>query len=836
MIQMIENTVEKKRNVDVAVLRNEDGRLQLRSNFMFRHANTDGCREFIQRMFTVTEVQSITINPTDRTAIIQYANHNGRKINTLQSMARVLRNGKNGSKGNTGKEDFQIAGLDGQKVSIYRQGERLTTWEVKHEIPGRIRFRNSMLFKKKGLCQNIERELLNSAGIERYKVSPLTCSVLVVYNEAKLDRNHIIKILDDAISQKVQRGRSTKPKDLPMNTLTLGLASATSLFIPALIPVSAGLVLYNAIPSYKGAIKAFRKRKVSVDILDAIIVTMCLAGGSVFAAAIMNWCLSLGRCILGRTSEDSKKMLMDVFGKQPRFVWLHKDGQDIEIPLTKLKLGDIIAINTGEMVPCDGIVSDGTAMVDQHILTGESAPVEKAKGDQVFTSTMLLAGKVYVKVSQTGDDTTSAKIKHILTKTAGYKIASQSRGEKLADKAVLPTLAVSYLGYTVSGFDASLAIINCDFGTGIRIAAPLGLLSTLAVCARDGVLVKDGRVLETLPEVDTFLFDKTGTLTKGVPEVDDIVTTDGISKERLLMYAAVAEEKFTHPIAMAILEKSKELNIDLPKRDEAKCHVGYGITVGINGKVVKVGSARFMKMEGIDIPHSIVETMEMTQKDGGSMVMVAINNHLAGGLKLNTSHRPEAISVIQGLRKRGVKEVVLISGDHEHPTQKLAELLGADRYFAEVLPHDKANYVKKLQREGRKVAFVGDGINDTIALKKADVSISLKGAASIATDTAQIVFMDDNLHKLLKLIDNAKYLRKNVNQSWAMIAVSNTICITGAIFGLWGLAMSLIMNNGVNFFGTLNGVRPLWKVYEQDLQKEMENSQQLQCLLKEKRS
>lgn len=817
------------KDLKVDILHNGEGRLRLRSDFIFREPKSKPCQEFIKRVFVVKEVNDIILDPRQRMAEILYENHNGNNRNILKRIANVLTNGKTKKKV-LSNYTFDLAGLDGQRIKISRHGNVISTWEIKHEIQGRIRFRHPALYKKKEVCQNIERELMNSVGVDRYSTNFLTCSVLVFYDEEKIDKSHIIKILDIAISQSRKAKKSKLNHDFPLNTTSLVLAGIGQTIFPWMIPFNAALVIYTAMPSFKGMVKVIKQKRVGVDILDSIITIMCLVGGSVFAAALMTWCLSLGRNILNKTADDSKKLLIEIFGKQPRFVWLYKKGQEVEIPLSQLKLGNIIVINTGETVPIDGEVVDGTAMIDQHILTGESAPVEKTKGDKVFASTILLAGKVFVKVTQTGDETTTAKIKQILIKTAGYKVAAQSRGEKLADKAVLPTLGMSYIGYAVSGFDASLAIINCDYGTGIRMAAPLALLSTLALCAREGILVKEGKALEQLPEIDTFLFDKTGTLTKGVPEVDDIIGADGVGKNEILMYAAIAEEKFTHPIARAILEKSKELNMKLPQRDETKYHVGYGITVGINKKIVKVGSARFMKMEGIHIPHSIEKEMEITQKDGGSMVMVSINEKLAGAIQLRTSTRPEAHDLIQGLRKRRIKELVLISGDHEQPTKKLAEMLGMDRYFAEVLPQDKGNYVKLLQKEKKKVAFVGDGINDSIALKRADVSISLRGAASIATDTAQIVFMQDSLAKLNRLMDISYDLKKLVNQSWSMIVIPNTICIAGALFGVFGLTSSLIFNNGANFLATINGTRPLYKLYGEEFDKQEQNKELVKCL------
>jgi Cu2+-exporting ATPase len=451
------------------------------------------------------------------------------------------------------------------------------------------------------------------------------------------------------------------------------------------------------------------------------------------------------------------------------------------------------------------------AMVDQHTLTGESAPVEKLKGDRVLASTTLIAGKVRVAVTSAGADTTSAKLARILNDTAGYKLRSQSRGEDLADRAVAPTIALGALGLATTGINGAVAVVNCDLGTGIRMAAPIAMLSSLTLSAEHGILVKDGRALELLRSVDTFLFDKTGTLTRERPEVGRVLIYGDHSANQILTWAAAAENKFSHPIARAILDKFRTLQLELPKIDDSQYHVGYGITVGVDGHTVRVGSARYMTHEGIELPPETARDVEAAHEEGNSLVMVAVDGALGGALELRAAERPEAAAVIAGLRARGAKHLAIISGDNEQPTRKLAERLGIDRHFAEVLPQDKARYVELLQKEGRTVCFIGDGVNDSIALKKANVSISLRGASSAATDTAQVVFMEDSLLKLLQLHDVSHELHRNINASWALILVPNLICIAGAFVAGFGVMHSMVFNQIGGMLALGNGLLPLRK-------------------------
>ena len=482
-----------------------------------------------------------------------------------------------------------------------------------------------------------------------------------------------------------------------------------------------------------------------------------------------------------KTQDNSKRLLLNAFGKQPRYVWLYREGVEVQIALDRLEPSDVIVVNTGEVVPVDGIIVQGMAVIDQHALTGESTPAEKGVGDRVFAATLMVAGKVLVQVEKSGNETASAKISQILNDTAGYKLSSQHKGERLADKAVIPTLAVGAVGMAAMGPGGAVAVLNSDFGTGIRMAAPLAMLSSLALCANKGILVKDGRALELMNEVDTVLFDKTGTLTRERPEVGRIIASQGFSQDQILQFAAAAEKKFHHPIALAILHKAQEFGIDLPPTDDTQYKVGYGITVAVEGHTIRVGSKRFMDLEGVALTPEVESALEKAHREGHTIVMVSVDGRLGGALELHAAVRPEVRQIVQGLRDRGINHIAIISGDHEAPTRKLAESLGMDRYFAQVLPADKADYVVKLQKEGRKVCFVGDGINDSIALKQANVSISLRGASSIATDTAHIVFLEEGLSKLCDLRDISRDLDRNVRRSWRLILAPNIACIPASL-------------------------------------------------------
>jgi heavy metal translocating P-type ATPase len=469
-------------------------------------------------------------------------------------------------------------------------------------------------------------------------------------------------------------------------------------------------------------------------------------------------------------------------------------------------------VNTGEVVPVDGFIKEGMAMIDQHALTGESTPAERGIGDRVFASTLLVAGEIRVGVETSGSETASAQIGQILRATAGYKMSTQHKGERLADKAAIPTLGVGALAMATMGPIGAVAVLNSDLGTGIRMAAPLAMLSSLSLCASKGILVKDGRALEKMNQVDTVLFDKTGTLTREQPAVGRVIAACGWDPARILAFAAAAERKFHHPIALAILHKADELGLSPLPTDDTQYKVGYGISVRILGYAVRVGSRRFLESEGIELSTELRAALDEAHGEGHTMVLVAVQDQIAGAIELRAAVRPEVRQVIAELRRFGIRQIAIVSGDHEAPTRRLAESLGMDRYFAQVLPADKAEYVEKLQKEGRKVCFVGDGINDSIALKKADVSISLRGASSLATDTAQVVFLEGGLSRLCELREIARNLDRNVSRSWSMIVAPNVANVIGVFTMGFGIMSSVVTNNVSALAALANGLLPLLKV------------------------
>lgn len=596
--------------------------------------------------------------------------------------------------------------------------------------------------------------------------------------------------------------------ELKQVSVGLGLAATGLFFYPLQI---IGMIVL--LPIMSGPFKTayshlVHERRVSADVLNAIFLAATLASGFLFALSIGGWFVVLVKWLAIKTEDHTKQGIVDLFGQQIRSVWMLVNGAEVEVPVEQVQTGDLIIIHAGQMAPMDGVIVEGHASVDQHMLTGEAQPAEKGPGDRVLAATIVLAGRTVVQVEKAGDETTAAQIGRILTDTDDFKESLVARATIFNDSIALPFILASGLLLPFLGVERALGVLMSTPGYRMVLYGPLSMLSYLHLAAQQGILIKDGRSLELLEGVDTVVFDKTGTLTLEKPYVSAIHTWAGFTEEKVLAYAAAAEARQSHPIARAILQAAATQGIITDAVDTAEYEIGYGIQVRLDGHTVRVGSRRFMSMHAIEIPLAAESLQEDLHHAGHSMVMVSVDGILVGAIVLQPTLRPEAETIVRQLRARGL-QLYIISGDHKAPTQQLADQLGVDGYFAEVLPEDKADLVRQLQAEGRKVCFVGDGINDSIALKTANVSISLHGATTIAIDTAQIVLMEGNLAQLPAIFTLSDEFAANMRVNFLAATLPCVLILGGAIFLGWGVTTNLILYQISVPFALYNTVRPL---------------------------
>ncbi|MCB0061357.1 MAG: heavy metal translocating P-type ATPase [Caldilineaceae bacterium] len=598
--------------------------------------------------------------------------------------------------------------------------------------------------------------------------------------------------------------------NIAMSTLALGLAIAGALVYWPLNLLSAIGYVYAARRNFFMAYHSLRQGKAGIPLLVVISILGAIASGYFIVGATASLLFNLSTKAIHLITDDSRKKLVDVFRQQPKTVWMVVDGSEIEAPIEQLLVGDIVIIRAGEAVPVDGVIVQGMASIDQHILTGESQPVEKGMGEEVFATTLVLSGEIRVTIQKTGDQTTVAQIGQILNQTLEYKANLQLRAEAISDKTVIPTLIISGIAFPLLGAYGALAVINAHYKNLMSLCAPIGIMNFLNIAAQRGILIKDGRTLDLLNEVDTIVFDKTGTLTEVQPTVASIHLCSSYKENELLLYAAAAERNQSHPIARAILDIAQARQLIIPEPDDVSYELGYGLRVYVAGRQVRVGSQRFIESAGIVIPVSMQQAQTNGYRQGHTIVFVALDHLLIGGIEIAPTPRPEAHEIIKVLRRRhNIKHMYIISGDHEIPTQKLAQDLGLENYFAETLPQNKAKLVEQLKDEGKFVCFVGDGINDAIALKSSHVSISLRGGSTVAKDTAQVVLMDQGLSHLPFLFDLAQNCQRNLNTTFALILSFTTLGMGGAFFLNFGLVHTITLNLISLTLGTANAMHPL---------------------------
>ncbi|MCP4701974.1 MAG: heavy metal translocating P-type ATPase, partial [Gammaproteobacteria bacterium] len=635
------------------------------------------------------------------------------------------------------------------------------------------------------------------------KVDPLLTGSSRQTQLAKLKGNNTALPAPGGQEQKVNRL-------IALSGVTMGLAAIGKYLFPPLLILTAVSGIYLMLPLYQKTFKHLKEGKVKADLLASLYLLGFWFAGYYIFAGFTHLLYFTGVKVISQMEGRSRENLTNLFGQQPRFVWQLVDGIEVQTPLAALHAGDVVVVNAGEPLPVDGVVIKGLGSVDQHMLTGESQPVDKEAGEPVFTSTLLLSGRLFIRVEKTGENTLTAKISEILSQTVKYQAEAELKGQQLADKTVLPNLAASLLALVVVGPAGSVAVLGAGLGINMRLVSLLGIMNYLTIASRHKILVKDGRALERLKDVDTIVFDKTGTLTLEQPHLDQIhVVQAGLSEADLLGCAATAEYRQPHPIAKAIIHAAEEQGLKLPEIEEANYEVGYGIKVRVRERLIRVGSSRFITREGLTIPSRIETLQAASQVQGFALVLVAVDEQVAGALELHATIRPEAGQMIQDLHKRNLS-ITILSGDQEQPTKKLAAELGIDNYYADTLPENKADIIKQLQAEGRVVCFIGDGINDAIALKQADVSISLLGATAIATDTAQIVLMDRSLKQLGYLLALSDKFDKTLQAGFLTTLVPGCICIGGVFVAGFGIISAEILFQLGFFSGLAVAMRPLF--------------------------
>ncbi len=498
----------------------------------------------------------------------------------------------------------------------------------------------------------------------------------------------------------------------------------------------------------------------------------------------------------GKASEAVRK-LMEL---QPSLARVIRDGVEEEVPMEQVQVGDIIVVKPGEKIPVDGIVVGGHSTVDEKMITGESIPVEKKVGDEVIGATINKAGMLKLKATKVGADTTLSQIIRFVEEAQVARAPIQRLADVVSSyfvPAVFAAAVVSFLFWYFlegRGFTFALAtfisvlIIACPCALGI--ATPTAIMVGTGKGAENGILIKGGEHLEKAHRLNAIVFDKTGTLTKGEPSVNDIVTEEGVSEDELLYLAASVEKHSEHPIGMAVVEKAKEKGIELAEPTEFEAIAGQGVKAKVEGKQIVLGTLKLMKGEGIFVSEKLEKKASKLFDEGKTLSFVAVEKRVKGIIAVADTLKPNAAEAVKRLREMGL-EVIMLTGDNKRTAAAIAKKAGVDRYLAEVLPQDKAEEIRKLQREGKIVAMVGDGINDAPALAQSDVGIAIGGGTDVALETGGIVLIKDDLMDVVTAIQLSKKTVSKIKQNlfWAFFYNVAFIPIAAGVLTPFGILM-----------------------------------------------
>ncbi len=596
---------------------------------------------------------------------------------------------------------------------------------------------------------------------------------------------------------------------LALPTLSLGLAFSANPFVMAL---NMPLMLWNGVPIARRAWRVWsREKRLNVDFLDTLAITASIAQGNPLAGSIVTWLIKLGDWIRDLTAAGSRRAIGELLEFRSKIAWVKRDGQIISIPAAELAVGDLVVIYPGEMIPVDGEILEGVATIDQKTITGEGLPVNRGKGEAAFAATVIREGQLTVRAIRVGTDTTAGQIAHLVESAPIGDTRMQNHAELLADRLVVPTLALATgTAALTADFSRFLSLVIVDYGTGIRVAAPTSVLSSMTHAARAGIVIKSGGHMERLSHVDTIVFDKTGTLTHGVPAVVDVIAfTDRLTPGHLLGLAAAAETRLHHPVAEALRTRARELAIDVPPCDETEYRVGLGVEGQVNGYYLHVGSERFMRQNDIRLA-DVAAARSALDHNGHSCLYIAVDGKLGGIVAYADKIRPESRLVISRLHAMGIRNTIMLTGDNAVVAKAVSGRLGLTGEFADMMPADKASVIQDLQRRGNVVAMVGDGINDSPALSFADIGIAMKYGAEVTHESADVVLMEDSLWKLVKAIDISRDAIGLIKQNYAVVIGMNTLALALALpGGLISPTVTALLSNGSAIIATLNGMRPV---------------------------
>ena len=646
----------------------------------------------------------------------------------------------------------------------------------------------------------LEAYLNHHDAIEKATVYERTGDVVLYYrgrradavqalSRYKFDQPELDALVTTADSRKLNQEYQEKMCDLVAGHFF------RKLFLPA--PIRAAYTVWRSIAFVWKGVRCLLRRRLEVEVLDALSIGVSVLRGDFSTAGSVMFLLNLGSLLEEWTRKKSLDDLARSMALNVDKVWVRSQGTEVLLPLTKVQPGDEIVVRSGNMVPLDGTVIEGEAMVNQAALTGESMPVRKAKGATVYAGTVVEEGECVFLAKAAGGANRYDKIVAMIEESEKLKSSTENRALELADKLVPWCLAGTVVTYALTrNVTRAISILMVDFSCALKLSMPLAVLSAMRECGTAHITVKGGKYLEALAKADTIVFDKTGTLTRATPQVVDIIPFSNSEKDDVLRLAACLEEHFPHSMANAVVRAAREQGLAHEEmHSEVEYIVAHGIASRVGGERVVIGSYHFV----FEDEHCIVPADEQEKFDRMpaeySHLYMAASGQLVGVICIADPLRPEAASVLRQLHKLGIRNAVMMTGDSYRTAEAIARQVGVDQFFAEVLPEDKANFVQKAKAEGHTVVMIGDGINDSPALSAADIGIAINSGAAIAREIAAVTIKADSLEELVTLKTIANALQHRVSSNYRFVLSFNSALIALGALGILQPAASAMLHN-----------------------------------------
>lgn len=672
--------------------------------------------------------------------------------------------------------------------------------KILHESRGRIRVHlmcNRMTLHDADI---LEYYMRNIDGVTSVKVYDRTQDAIIIY---KTERKNIIRALakfsfkaKEAIELVPEHTSRQLHRDFEDRLIFTTVSHiATKLFLP--VPIRTALTLFRSIKYIKKGLKALLNRKLSVSVLDATAVSVSIIRGDFSTASSVMFMLNLGEILEDWTHKKSVADLASTMSLNVDKVWLKTDTCEVLVPIGDIQAGDKIVVRTGNMIPLDGKVVSGEATVNQSSMTGESLPVVKTVGSYVYAGTVAEEGECVICVDKASGNGKYDRIVRMIEESEKLKSVAEDKASSLADKLVPYMLGGTILTYLLTrNVTKAMAVLMVDFSCALKLAMPIAVLSAMRESNDYNISVKGGRFLEAVANANTVVFDKTGTLTYATPKVAEIVTFGNHTENEMLRLAACLEEHYPHSMANAVVDEAKKRGLSHEEyHSEVKYVVAHGISSAVNNKKVIIGSYHFVfEDEGCSIPEGDEEKFHSLSPEY-SHLYLCISGELAAVICIYDPLRSEAKDAIAALHKCGISKVVMMTGDNKKTAKAVAKIVGVDEYYAEVLPEDKADFIRSEKAKGRKVIMIGDGVNDSPALSEADAGIAINTGAAIAKEIADITIASENLFEIVTLRKLSEALMARIHRNYRFIVSFNLMLIILGVSGVILPTTSALFHN-----------------------------------------